>query len=225
MKSVKFEKNAVVRFFKGKGFYVALAACLLAVCGVAVATFMSTMPSITPGNPTVSDTAPTGQHVDVVVSNVPDPRPTTTTTTGGAPANAAPVNYMLPLTNEVLNPYSNGVLAYCSTMADWRVHNGTDFKGTQNMDVKALADGTVTAVYDDKLWGGVVELNLGGGVTAKYCGVTSTLKEGDPVHINQVIGQLSDIPIETVDGPHLHLEMQSNGRFIDPVKMINVPVR
>ena len=92
-KKINFdEKSKFKRFLSGKGFYVALAVCLVAVCGVAVGTFINSLPQLSSdsSNPaSVVSVTPTTKEkpVDKPVTNIPDDRTTTTqapTTTAAA---------------------------------------------------------------------------------------------------------------------------------------------
>ena len=76
------KKSGAKRFFSGKGFYIALAVCLVAVCGVGVVTFLDSMPK-TPAknNSSTVVTSPstattTAKPVDNPVTNIPDNRTT-----------------------------------------------------------------------------------------------------------------------------------------------------
>lgn len=221
-----------------KGFYIALAVCLVAVGGVAVVTFMNTPGLSTKGNessgtPTTAPSRPVGQ----VVSNVPDNRLTTTTvpttTTTAAPTidtaatTSGPADlFILPLTNEVLKGYSNGQPVYSETMNDWRVHNGVDFKGEAGQKVKALADGSILKMEEDPLWGKVVTIDHGFGIHSRYCGLDAgTLKEGQTVKVGEVIGTLADVPCELNQGSHLHLEILVNDEYVNPVEAIGRDVK
>lgn len=218
------------RWINGKGFYVALAVCLLAIGGIAAATFGQALfvsqkveePSSSSGN----------QPVGQVVSNQPDDRKTTAsttqttaTTTTTAVAKAADL-YVLPMGNLVQQAYSGTAPAYSVTMGDWRVHEGVDFSGETGQTVKALADGTVTSVTaSDPLWGGVIEIDHGVGVVSLYCGVTPSVKQGDTVKVGDTIGTLAEIPCEIAQSPHLHLELTIDGAAVDPVEAIGRDVR
>ena len=37
-----------------------------------------------------------------------------------------------------------------------------------------------------------------------------------------IIGSVSDIPSEIVDAPHVHLEVLANGKYLDPMTLINL---
>lgn len=227
-------KSGWKRFFTGKGFYVALAVCLVAVCGIAVATFVDTLPKKTgESSSTPSTSAPvvpptTERPVDNPVSDVPYDKTTTTASTTSAttpptkPVDTKPADlFMLPIGNEVLKPFSDGQPVYSETMRDWRTHNGTDFKGEKGTEVKAIADGTILKVENDPLWGPVIEIDHGFQIVSRYCGVTAKeLTQGQKVKVGDVIGQLAEIPVEIVDEPHLHLEIQMEGKYVDPVAAI-----
>ena len=218
------------RFITGRGFYVALAVCLLAVGGLAVATFGETLFVTKPEN----SSEPTSEvkPVEQVVTNQPDDRKTTTTTmtakttvTTVTSAVSAADLYILPFGNAVQKAYSNGKPAYSLTMGDWRVHDGADFAGELGTAVKALADGKVTAVSEDPFWGGCITLDHGMGVISRYYGVKTEIKIGGEVKVGQVIGALSTIPCEASDKPHLHLEMTIDGQSVDPVLALGREVR
>jgi len=235
MGHIKFDKGR-----KGKrnlnGFYLALAVCLVAVGGVAIATFyksttgIKTKPDdiISNSTTTLNRTVPT-QPVGKVVTNVP--KDNTPTTTPGPPASTTTAKaadlFILPLSNEIICQYSNNKPVYSKTMNDWRVHNGVDFKGTKGQSVKALADGEILSINKkDSLWGGMVVINHGYGIESRYCGVTvSSLKKGDTVKVGEVIGSLSDIPYESAEGPHLHIEILVNGEYVNPVEAIGREVK
>lgn len=132
-------------------------------------------------------------------------------------------NFALPMGTDVIKDYSNGEMVLSDTMGDWRVHNGVDFAGSAGNSVSAVADGVVTAVYDDSFWGTVVEIDHGNGMTARYCGLKtgSGLPEGSEVKKHDKIGSLGHIPIEISDEDHLHLEILIDGENVDPLKALN----
>ena len=117
---------------------------------------------------------------------------------------------------------SNGDMVQSKTMGDWRVHNGVDFRGTVGDQVHAVNNGVVKSVYDDVLWGTVVEIDHGDGLTARYCGLGkgSTVAVGDKVHINDRIGNLGAVPVESADEVHLHLEMRQDGKTVNPLEVM-----
>lgn len=213
------------RFLNGRGFYVTLAACLVAAGGIAVATFGE---ALFVSEPVESDPGGDTYPVEQLVSDQPeDPTTTTTTTTTATTTTttAAADLYVLPMGNAVQKPYSDGKLVYCKTMQDWRIHDGADFAGESGQTVKALADGTVAAVEEDPLWGTVITLDHGMDVLSLYYGVEPSVSVGETVKVGKAIGTLGEIPCEAAQGPHLHLEMSVDGNKVDPIKALGRDVR
>lgn len=223
--------SRVKKFFTGNGFYLSLAACVVAVGGVAIATFADDLGDLmsAPETPRTSQS----EAVDKNLTGVSDTRTSTTTASTTASsastttATAAPAEalYVLPLSNVVTKGYSNGQPVRSETMQDFRLHDGTDFAGEPGDRVMAAADGTVTAVEKDPLWGGCVTVDHGFGVISVSRGVTAEVKQGDTVTAGQVIGTLSSIPCEEADGPHLHLEIIAGGETMDPVAVIDKEIK
>ncbi len=154
---------------------------------------------------------------------------TQTLAVDGKPVDGKPVDgpapvqkeYMLPAGTDIVKDFSMGIPVFSDTMNDWRTHNGVDFGGTEGDSVLAAADATVTAVYEDTSWGGVIELDFGNGATAKYCGLqfdSITLSVGDTVKQGETVGVLGKIPVEAKEGCHLHYEMSMDGVIVDPLE-------
>lgn len=108
-------------------------------------------------------------------------------------------------------------LEYNETTEDWRTHNGTDYSGEAGDAVFAAADGIVTAVGTDPLWGEYIVLSHAQDITSKYCGIAEVeLTEGDNVEGGTQIAVIGkSIPIEEKEGAHLHLEMQKNKQYLN----------
>ena len=176
---------------------------------------------------TVSRTAPTTvtatepstvKAVEIPVENIPDTREQTTETTTAV----KPLDYFVsPVDGKILSHYSNGELVKNEKTNDYRTHNGTDFAAEKDSEVRAINNGTVTAVYQDALWGTVVEIDHGNSVTAKYCGLNENVSvdRGDTVKSGSKIGTLGIIPVES-EKTHLHLEIRSGGVLINPIDII-----
>ena len=168
--------------------------------------------------------------VNAPVTNVPDEReaePAGSADEPGEVVDAAALPYTgafaMPAGTNIIKDFSNGDMVKSKTMGDWRAHNGIDFGENRGQSVVAIQDGTVTAVYSDELWGTVVTIDHGHGLTAKYCGLAEggALTAGQRVEQNEIIGTLGEIPVEKADGPHLHLEITVNGKTVDPLKAMN----
>ncbi len=211
-----------------KGFYIAVAICLLALAGVTTVTFRNTAPPVDSGKTTATTetrahttmptTPTTARPVVVPATGVPDTRTTTTRkpTTTTTVANDL---FIFPVSNVILRDYSD-TLIYSSTLGEWCAHNGTDFTAELGQEVKATADGTVLAVREDPMWGSVIELDHGNRLITRYGGVAATVQPGETVKLGQVIGTVAEIPAEILDSPHIHLELLVNGNYQNPLTLI-----
>lgn len=132
--------------------------------------------------------------------------------------------YSLPLGTDILKDYSPTVPSYNATLGDWRTHGGVDFSAPDGSQVKAIAYGTVKAIYEDTLYGTVIEIDHGNDVTAKYCGMNKNaleVKAGDTVESGTLIGYLGSVPCEKTDLSHLHFEIYYKGENVDPITLMN----
>ncbi len=123
--------------------------------------------------------------------------------------------FILPVNGQTLAGFSGDELVYNETMQDWRTHGGTDIACDNGTEVKSPVDGEVLSVSSDALWGGVVELKWGED-TVRICGVTANgLKQGDTVTQGDKIGVSSEIPAESKQAAHIHVEVISNGEAVN----------
>lgn len=167
------------------------------------------------------------------VKNVPDTRPAVTepeeikvtVIETEASKYAVPFEgeYGLPLGTKISKDYSPDVPAYSATMGDWRSHAGVDFSGAEGSQIKAVSAGTVTGIYEDVLYGQIVEIDHGNGVTAKYCGIepeSLEVETGMNVETGTLLGYLGTVPCERSEVSHLHFETSVNGVTEDPVAVL-----
>lgn len=123
--------------------------------------------------------------------------------------------FVLPVSGQTLAGFSGDELVYNETMQDWRTHNGTDIACEKGTEVKAPVDGEVLSVATDDLWGGVIELKWGED-TVRICGVTvSGIKAGDTVAQGDKLGVSAEIPAESKEAAHVHVEVISNGEAVN----------
>ena len=86
--------------------------------------------------------------------------------------------------------------------------------------VRAVADGVVSLVKDDPMWGTVVEITHGDDLISRYCGLDQELSvvEGQTVSIADEIGRVGDTNLaETALQTHLHFELFEDGVRVDPL--------
>jgi len=128
--------------------------------------------------------------------------------------------YKYPAGEAVLNGYSEE-LVYNKTMKDYRSHTAVDFKAEAGSEILAINDGIVLDVYNDALYGIVVEIDHGGKLVAKYCGLESAgVSAGDSVAIGAVIGTMGKVPCEGADESHLHLEIKLEDKAVNPLDVM-----
>ena len=221
---------------RGSGFYLALG---LAVVAMAVGVWGAVNTGLR-GNPYQSPTTAERSTIDWAnyvtrpveptqpvaerVTNVPDNRNTTTAVPTASPDNMPYTgSFALPFGTSISKDYSDGEMVKSATMGDWRVHNGVDFAGEMDQQVLAIQSGTVKRVDVDPLWGVVLTVDHGCGIVARYCGLSenSTPKPGQEVRKGEGIGVIAQVPCESAEGFHLHLEITVNGKVADPLAVMN----
>lgn len=96
-------------------------------------------------------------------------------------------------------------------------HGGLDFaNGRQGDPIKSLGNGKVLQAYYSSTGGYMVVVQQDDGKVAKYMHMQKGLnvKAGDNVTTGQQLGKLGNTGRST--GAHLHLQIESNGKKIDP---------
>jgi len=237
---MQFEHEPKPRFpkiRKGSGFYLALG---LAVVAAAVGTWGAVTNSLR-NNPYQIETTqrstinwenyathplePETEDVGRAATSVPDQREVTTAAPKATKPDNAPYTgtFAMPFGTRIVKDYSDGEMVKSATMGDWRVHNGVDFAGEIESEVVAIQSGVVKSVIDDPMWGIVAAIDHGGGLVARYCGLSenSTPREGQKVEKGEPIGFIAQVPSEAADGIHLHLETLVGGKAADPLAVMN----
>lgn len=101
-----------------------------------------------------------------------------------------------------------------------KAHMGVDFAAPTGTPVWAMAGGTVTWAAWKGPNGKLVRIDHGNGLESAYAHLSRIprgIKKGVRVRQKQVIGYVGTTGRST--GPHLHLGMKRNGRYIDPSKL------
>ncbi len=237
MKVANKGKSKIIKFLNGRAFYLILCLCFIAI-GIAAwsgvegmknlsyienqsdntATDInnSSMPNLNANNQQQNN-KPTTSSKDEVASKPKPEQPTEETSTAVAEF------FVRPMLGEITKSYSDTELQYSATYNDMRLHKGLDIAGEAGDPVTACGAGTVTKVYNDTLYGTVVVIDHGNKIVGRYCGLNSNpaVKVGDTVDSSDRIGDLREIPCESSDPCHLHLEFTKNGKSIDPLKIFN----
>jgi len=193
--------------------------------------------------PTVDETLADSWLISDVTVSPADAQPAavTTTTTSAAPSTqpsrmniteapsvpevvpaSAPISFRMTTGGSVTSGYSGDELIFCATMCDWRVHNGIDISGEAGAEVRACADGIVENFAADIIYGNTAIVRHADDSIMYYCGLSDTqmVSAGLEVHAGDVIGYIGEVPCELEDGPHIHLAMVRDGKFIDPAPLL-----
>lgn len=91
--------------------------------------------------------------------------------------------YTVPVNGKVSKQFSDEVPIYSQTLDEYIVHKGVDIAAPADTQVVAVADGTITKVYNDDKLGITIELSHGNGIVTKYSNLSTTkmVGEGDVV--------------------------------------------
>ena len=102
-------------------------------------------------------------------------------------------------------------------------HTGIDLVGPLGAKVRATAPGTVSFAGDRGRYGNMVEIDHGYGLFTRYGHLGEIFVEvGQPVAQDQVIAIMGSSGRST--GPHLHYEVRSRDRTLDPWKFLQAGV-
>ncbi len=242
-------------FLSGRGFYIALSACVL-VIGISAWTLLSsgfttdrtdvgesesTMSAVTAEKDGTEDTltVPIVEKIKEVKekdensqesgSDDTETAETMVQETDEEPQETVeiqetvPMKFEWPVFGEVEVGYFHDELVYNKTMMDWRTHSAIDIGAELGAKVLACADGTVTEVYEDALFGTVVVIDHGNGLESIYANLAAepVVSVGDAVSAASVIGSVGDTAIgETGQPYHLHFAMKQDGESVDPTEYL-----
>lgn len=250
MSKLNFSKGKFSRFFSSKGFYVAIVLCLVGAAAATWMAVDGTIREIENSNSQILSSEkgfaefPPAEEAEKKESGIiitkpesseppvsssapesePEPSSVPTVKSEQSPVSekSPTLSYTLPLAGNIVNQFSEGELVKNLTLGDWRTHDGVDVAGDKNTDVFACANGVVSSVKNDPLWGTVVVIDHHDGNQSIYCGLNSAVpvKEGDAVMAQQAIGTLDGVPCEVMDESHLHFAMKRDGAWIDPLSVL-----
>ena len=228
--------NRFQHFLREKGYYIVLALCICAV-GVSGWLFLSgaiaekhalSEPAMSvateaeiPSQPAKTPTQPSASKPAAVTK--PAESAPVSQTDEQVYAQAANVR-VWPVSGEAQSAYSMEQLAFNATTRDWRTHDGVDLTAAEGAPVRAAANGTVTAVYDDELLGTTVVIGHDDGCVTYYQNLAATpvVSAGDKVEAGQTIGSVGRTALlEVGQDAHLHFAVRKNGASIDPETFVD----
>ena len=140
-----------------------------------------------------------------------------------APAQIQTLTFTLPISGDIVKPFSHGELVKNTTLNDWRTHDGVDIVAPEGSEVFAAADGVVKEVRNDPLWGTVLIISHFDGKESLYAGLTEAMpvRAGETVVARQAVGKLIGVPCEMGEDVHLHFAVKQDGNWIDPLSILN----
>lgn len=232
------------RFLNGKGFYIALGICMIAI-GISAWTAISK----TSGPPEINESNNTAQIVsndqtskdtevntpqsdiphtlssDTVKETESSKEDTVTSKETESVVEQTPTAgyFVYPVVGEVIKKFSDSELQYSVTFNDMRLHLGIDIKAEAGTSVKSSGDGKVLEVKNDPELGYTVKIDHGNGITALYSGLAKAVavKSGETVKSGTNLGALGTVNNECLDAPHLHLEFFREDKPIDPLELMS----
>ena len=207
-------KNKIWRFFAGKGYYIALILCALAI---GISGYLYYRNASKPGAdaPAMNVQTPTGSDIS---ASVTDPTEGEKPTEPSKPANKK-FQTGKPVSGETVLEYAMDCLSYNPTTRDWRVHNGIDIAAEEGTPVCAAAAGVVYTTYEDEGLGTTVVIRHDNGYVTMYSSLDSdvTVSAGDEVKLGQQIGYVgSSALLETAIGDHVHFCVTQNDSSVNP---------
>ena len=230
------KKGGLGGFLAGKGFYAAMAVCLIGAVGAAWVTAGRAIDSIgekdnvsVPENRVVSEekydpddsifaSEDVAKPKEDVKIEKPEEKPEENTFNFFKKS-----EFSMPLEGKIIGNHSGGELVKYEALDEWRTHDGIDISAEADAEIKASGDGKILSVTNDPLWGTVVEISHEGNFVTIYSGLAPevSVKTGDEVKTGDVIGKLGETNLAEIDkDSHLHFSMKEKGKFIDPMTKI-----
>jgi hypothetical protein len=103
------------------------------------------------------------------------------------------------------------------------IHQGLDYRAAVGTPILAIGDGRVLLAAELFYEGGFLVLDHGQGLLSTYMHLSKfEVKEGDRVHKGQLVAHSGGTGRAT--GPHLHLGVRWQGVYLDPAKLLALPL-
>ena len=209
------------RRFAGKGYYIALILCAVAI---GISGYMYYLAVNQEDNPQLGGSNQVQSPGNDVQAGATLPDGSQNPGSSTEPVKR-PYPIGRPVAGETIKDYAMDCLSYNETTRDWRVHNGIDIAAEAGTTVKAAAAGTVYTVFKDDTMGHTVVIRHTGGYTTQYASLSEDIavKAGDAVQMGDVIGTVANTALlETAQGDHLHFSVTLNDKPIDPVAFLEM---
>lgn len=108
----------------------------------------------------------------------------------------------------------NSLIFYKNTYME---NTGVLYSSDESFDVVAVLDGTVTSITDDEILGKVIEVSHSTELVSVYhCLNEVSVKIGDVIHQNDVLGKSGNVNIDKGYANALLFEVNYQGKIINP---------
>jgi len=239
MKKLKFEKGSIKNFFQKRGFYIALAVCMIMI---GIATFNAVNKLGIPSSDDDLTNTSSIKDVGTALSNIPDVNSSDTSNNPSNPVQSSGITsstkssntpsktsttatfFVMPVGGTIAKEYNAETLQYSETYKDWRLHLAIDIKADASTAVYSAGDGVVKEIYYDDMLGEVVVIDHGNSILAYYCGLNKqpSVKVGQTIASGKQIGVVDAIPSESVEPTHLHFAMKKDGKLGNPLEIMGM---
>ena len=212
-------KKNFTKGFGGKGYYIALILCAVAIGISGYLYYRNANEDVSLQKDPVATAG--GDGVEAVATQ---PGEIPGTDAAQPTQGKLPGKITKPVNGEVIAPYAMDCLSYNQTTRDWRTHSGIDYAAEAGTEVLAAADGQVYTVYEDDTMGTTVVLSHEGGYMTRYSSLSEelTVSAGDTVTAGQTIGYVGNTALlENAIGDHLHFSVTCNDRYVDPEEFLS----
>ena len=209
------------RKIAGKGYYIALILCAVAIGISGYLYYLGVNQEQQPqlGGSNVVSPGDDVQAGATLPSGVTDPSGNTTEPV------KRPYPIGKPVSGQTIKDYAMDCLSYNETTRDWRVHNGIDIAADAGTVVCAAAPGTVYTVFKDDTMGNTVVIRHDGGYVTTYSSLAEnvTVNAGDVVKTGDAIGTVANTALlESAQGDHLHFSVTWNDQPMNPAEFLQM---
>lgn len=230
-------KNKIVEFFKSKGYIFIALICLAAVIAAGVSIINLNNEDV--DEPVVAYKTPNGSQSDIATPTKNPAGQTPQSTIASKPIDdnknndndnenngqTGKISISKPIEGDIQTDFAAKKLVFNTTLQEWRTHSGVDIAAGAGSEIKAAANGKISAVKSDPRYGLtiVIEHDINEkAFTTIYCGLAKTadgMIPGKEVKSGDVIGTVGeDIFCEKAQGAHLHFELIENNIPLDPTE-------
>ena len=222
---MKYYKSKTARFLNSKGFYLAMAICMIAIGFAAYSAMDAIRLEDTTKQPSVSESAPditpnpqadTEQQPQIIQTEESKEE-----LTAEVDGETVAEYFSAPVEGTVSKGFDQITLQYSATYNDFRLHTAADIIPLDSYVVNSCSNGRVASVDTDTILGTVITIDHGNGIYIRYCGLKNVkVKAGDIVDATTVIAEIGTVTNECAEEAHLHIEVIKDGTAVDPTSII-----